>query len=154
VSRSLASVLLAFLWTGLTGRFDLANLLVGVALGHLVVYLGEPERGAFRRTGRAVGFVLYFLSELVRSSLRIAYDVVTRRHHMRPAVVGVPLAAESDAEITLLAQVISLTPGSVSLDVSPDRKTLFVHMMYASDLDAARRHIKDGFERRVLELLR
>jgi len=73
---------------------------------------------------------------------------------MRPGIVAVPLDAETDAEITLLANLLTLTPGTLSLDVSADRRFLYVHMMYIEDADVARRQIKDGYERRVLEVLR
>ncbi len=73
-----------------------------------------------------------------------------------PGVVAIPLDARTDAEITLLANLITLTPGSVSLDLSEDRRVLYVHAMYivGGDVDAYRRSVKEGLERRVLELLR
>ena len=70
------------------------------------------------------------------------------------AIVAVPLDVETDGEITLLANLISLTPGSLCLDVSEDRKTLYVHVMFLDDVEECRRELKEGFERRVLELLR
>jgi multicomponent Na+:H+ antiporter subunit E len=73
-----------------------------------------------------------------------------------PGVVAVPLDARTDLEITLLANLITLTPGSVSLDLSEDKRVLYVHAMYidGGDVEAYRRSIKEGLERRVLELLR
>jgi multicomponent Na+:H+ antiporter subunit E len=73
-----------------------------------------------------------------------------------PGVVAIPLDARTDAEITLLANLITLTPGSVSLDISEDRRVLYVHAMYidGGDVEAYRRSVKEGLERRVLELLR
>lgn len=73
-----------------------------------------------------------------------------------PGVVAIPLDARTDAEITLLANLITLTPGSVSLDLSDDKRFLYVHAMYidGGDVEAYRRSIKEGLERRVLELLR
>lgn len=73
-----------------------------------------------------------------------------------PGVIAIPLDARTDAEITLLANLITLTPGSVSLDVSDDRRVLYVHAMYidGGDVEAYRRAVKEGLERRVLELLR
>ena len=73
-----------------------------------------------------------------------------------PGVVAIPLDARTDAEITLLANLITLTPGSVSLDLSEDKRILYVHAMYidGGDVEAYRRSIKEGLERRVLELLR
>jgi multicomponent Na+:H+ antiporter subunit E len=151
------NLLLALLWVALGARFTLPNLIVGFLLGYLVTYLGErgsSEGRYFKRVPLAIGVALFFLGELVRSSLRIAWDVLTPTHRMRPAVIGVPLEAKTDAEITLLAQLISLTPGSLSLDVSSDRKTLYVHVMYVDDVNETRRRIKEGFETRVLRLLR
>jgi multicomponent Na+:H+ antiporter subunit E len=73
-----------------------------------------------------------------------------------PGVVAIPLDARTDAEIALLANLITLTPGSVTLDISEDRRVLYVHAMYidGGDVDAYRRSVKEGLERRVLELLR
>jgi multicomponent Na+:H+ antiporter subunit E len=104
--------------------------------------------------GQVLNLALFFIWELILANLRVAYDVVTPRHHMRPGVIGVPLAAHTDLEITVLSSMISLTPGTLSLDVSADRKILYIHAMYIDDVDAVRRKIKDGFERRVLEVLR
>jgi multicomponent Na+:H+ antiporter subunit E len=60
----------------------------------------------------------------------------------------------SDNEITMLSNLLTLTPGTLSLDVSADRKVLYVHAMYIDDVDEVRRKIKEGFERRILEVLR
>ena len=95
----------------------------------------------------------YFIFELVVSSLRVAWDVITPRHHARPGILAVPLDVRSDAAITLLANLVSLTPGSLSLDVSDDRSTLFVHAMFIEDADKAREEIKRQMERRVKEAL-
>jgi multicomponent Na+:H+ antiporter subunit E len=70
----------------------------------------------------------------------------------RPGIVAIPLDVEGDAAIVLLANLITLTPGAFSLDVSGDRRVLFIHTLYADD--AFRREIKEGFERRVIEVLR
>jgi multicomponent Na+:H+ antiporter subunit E len=72
---------------------------------------------------------------------------------MKPGILAVPLDATTDSEILLLAMLINLTPGSVALDVSPDRKVMYVHVMYIATPDRARQEIKTGFERRVLDVL-
>lgn len=107
-----------------------------------------------RRAGKLVALAAFFLADLLRANLRVATDVVTRAHRSSPGVVAVPLRAETDLEITLLANLISLTPGTLALEVSPDRSVLYVHAMFAADADAVRRGIRDGFERRLLEVLR
>jgi multicomponent Na+:H+ antiporter subunit E len=73
---------------------------------------------------------------------------------MRPAIIAIPLDARTDLEITLLSNLIALTPGSLGLDVSDDRSVLYVHGMFVDDPDAFCRDIKDHLERRLLELLR
>jgi multicomponent Na+:H+ antiporter subunit E len=69
-------------------------------------------------------------------------------------VLAIPLDAVTDLEITAFANLISLTPGTLSLDVSTDRRVLFIHAMYAGDADQTRRDIKQGLERRLLGLVR
>ncbi|MFN8559295.1 MAG: Na+/H+ antiporter subunit E [Dehalococcoidia bacterium] len=153
------NVLLALAWAAVTGSFAPTSLVIGFALGFALLLftqraVGAPTYG--RRVGRAVMLLLYFLWELTLANLRVAYDVLTPRHHMRPGVVAIPLDARSDGEITLLASMITLTPGSFALDVSANRRTLYVHAMYidGGDLDLFRRRLKHGFERRLLEVTR
>ena len=107
----------------------------------------ENCRGVF-------GFVGYYFWELVKSNAIIAYDVLTPTHHMKPGVIGIQIEAKTDLEITVLANLITMTPGTLSLDISPDRKTLYVHAMYIHDPEELRRYIKENFEPRVLALLR
>lgn len=151
------NIALAFLWAALTGRITPANLAVGFVLGALVLAFVQRANGSpryFVKLRQATGLALFFVWELILSNLRVAYDVVTPRHHMRPGVVAIPLDAETDAEITLLANLVTLTPGTLSLDVSVDRRFLYVHSMYIDDVETTRRRIKNGLERRVLEVLR
>jgi multicomponent Na+:H+ antiporter subunit E len=152
------NAILALLWAALTGRFDLLNIAVGYALGFVIVFLSEPVLGRspyFRKAALAVRFHGYVVYEVVKSNLRVAYDIVTPTHHMRPGIIAIPLDARTDLEITMFANLITLTPGTLSLDVSADRSVLYVHVMYLhEDLDRTRREIKDSFERRLLELLR
>ena len=101
----------------------------------------------------AIGLAGFFLWELVLANMRLALDVATPRFQMTPGILAIPLDATRDSEILLLAMLINLTPGSVALDVSDDRKVMYVHVMYIASADAARAEIKTGFERRVLQLL-
>jgi multicomponent Na+:H+ antiporter subunit E len=153
------NLLLALAWTALQAEFTLANLIVGHVLGYLILLLlvRGGVLGESRYVGKvsmAVGLGVFFLRDLVLANLRLARDVVSPRHNIRPGIVAVPLDATSDSEILLLTALINLTPGSVALDVSPDRKILYVHSMYVDSADAARAEIKHGYERRVLQLLR
>ena len=152
------NILLSLLWALLTGEVSVGSLATGFLLGYVALVLLYPATGKkssyFQKTLQFIRFALFFTKELIVSSYRVAIDVVKPLPLMRPGVVGIPLDAETDLEITLLANIISLTPGTLSLDVSPDRKTLYIHAMYVLNPDDLRREIKDGLEHRLLELLR
>lgn len=107
-----------------------------------------------RKFFNGIGFVLFYSKELLLANLRVAYDALTPTHHMRPGVVAIPLEAETDLEILLLANLLTMTPGSISIDVATDRRTLYIHAMYIDDVESLRQEVKSRFEKRVLELLR
>lgn len=152
------NILISLLWALLTGKVSVGNLALGFVLGYFSLTLLYPSTGKknsyFQKTIQGVHFALFFVKELIVSSYRVAIDIVKPLPLMRPGVIGIPLYAETDLEITMLANIISLTPGTLSLDVSPDRKTLYIHAMYVINPDDLRKEIKDGLERRLLELLR
>ncbi|MCG6906218.1 MAG: Na+/H+ antiporter subunit E [Desulfobacteraceae bacterium] len=142
---------------GVQGRFTLSGLLVGFGLGYLALWLTRPLYGEtryFQRVPKTARLICYFLVELVRSNLRVLWDVVTPGQISRPGIVGIPLSAQSDLEILLVANLISLTPGTLSIDLAEDRRTLFVHVMFLDDPEGFRKGIKNGLERLVLEVTR
>ena len=154
----LGNMLLALASAALQGEFSLGTLLTGHVLGYLI--LAALVRGGVLETSpyigrvhRVVGLAAYFSYELVKANLRLAIDVATPRFHMKPGIIALPLDVTQDSEILLLSMLINTTPGSVALDVSPDRKTLYVHVMYMATPEAAREEIKQGFERRVMGVL-
>lgn len=151
------NLMLALVWAALTGEFSAHNLAIGFVLGYLLLAFAlraDPVFAAYaRRVPRMLRFAGYFLWQLLRSNLRVAYDVITPTHLMKPAIVAVPLEASTEGEIATLANLISLTPGTLSLELSQDGRSLHVHVMYLDDEAAAIAEIKD-LERRVLELLR
>ncbi|MXU63877.1 Na+/H+ antiporter subunit E [Oceanomicrobium pacificus] len=105
----------------------------------------------FRRLLGTIRLTLYFLYDLLSSSVRIAYDVVTPSINSKPRLVVMPLDAKSDTEILLTANLISLTPGTLTVDVSEDRSCLLIHSMFdAKDNMDAVQPLKDGIEARVI----
>jgi multicomponent Na+:H+ antiporter subunit E len=71
---------------------------------------------------------------------------------MKPGVIRLPLSVTTDGEILLLSAMINITPGSVALDVSADRESMYVHVMHIRTLEDAKLEIKNGFERKILAL--
>ncbi len=154
------NIVLALLWAAINSNFSPAGITVGFLIGYLVVGVAQPlfgSSGYMLRFWYLLYFVLFFLAELFKSSFRVAADVLSPNliGRVSPGIVALPLEVKSDIEITLLANVISLTPGTLSLDLSDDKRVLYIHTMYdGDDPDAVRREIKDGLERRVLEVMR
>ena len=151
------NLLLAVVWAMLTGVFTLGSLVVGYAIGFAALWVLRPLMGAspgyFMRVLYWLRLIVMFHYELVVSSALVVWDVVTPRHRSRPAVLDVPLTVRSDAGILLVTNLISLTPGTLALDVSPDRRTLKVHAMFGDDPDAVRRQLTEGMERWVRDAL-
>src|SRR5690625_5682343 len=75
-------------------------------------------------------FLGFFIKELVKANFKVAFDVATPLWYMKPGVIALPITAETDVEITILANFISLTPGTSILDVSSDRRRLFIHAIF------------------------
>ena len=147
---------LAVSWAALIGRFTATNLLIGYVIGYLALWVARPlfgESSYFERVWRVLRLAALFVYELVVSSLRVGWDVITPTHQSRPGIIAMPLDVTRDDEILLVANLISLTPGSLSLDLSADRKILFVHAMFVDDPEQLRRELKTGIERRVMEAL-
>jgi multicomponent Na+:H+ antiporter subunit E len=133
---------------------DILLVIVIYALCWLSSYV--YHRAYFHKVPKVVSLFFYFVKELVVASLKVAYDLVTPRHHMHPVVIALPLDVKTDLEITVLANLISLTPGTLSLDLSEDRTILYVHSVFDNkgDLEGLKLSIKNGFERRILEISR
>jgi multicomponent Na+:H+ antiporter subunit E len=152
-------VILPLIWMALTGNFSAGNFLLGFLIGSLALWFSHPAGESLplifylRKAFLWIQFSGFFLMELLLASLRVAFDVLTLRHHMRPAVLASPLDLQSDLGITFFANVITLTPGTLSLDVSDDRKTLYIHAMYVDDVEQFKRNLKNKLERRIMELL-
>lgn len=163
------NLLLAIVWMVLQTSFTWPDFVVGMSVGFAIIGLSEgtlrwqgspapspnTERthvGYVAFTLRVVGFIWFVIVAIVRSNLEVARIVLSPRHVFRPAIVGVPLDVRSDAGITLLAVVVTITPGTVALDVSSDRQTMYIHAMDVHDVAALRSEIKGEFERRVMEI--
>lgn len=153
----LANVLMALAWAAVTGSFSLVNLIFGFALGAVALSLIREQVGSmgyFSRARRMISLMALFIYELVLSSVRVAIMVLRPKMDLKPGIFAYPLKVDRDFEITLLANLITLTPGTLSVDVSDDRRTLYIHALDCSDPEGLREDIADGFERKILEAFR
>ncbi len=151
------NILLALLWMALTGTFNPVNFGFGFVLGFLVLWIKErtgSNKRYFYKVPNVIGFIFFYFWEMVKANVQVAYDVVTPHYFMRAGIVGLPLDAKTDFEITMLSNVISLTPGTLVVDLSTDRKVMYVHVMYLKNREDFIRTTKNGLERKLLEALR
>jgi multicomponent Na+:H+ antiporter subunit E len=148
---------LAAAWVALTGSISGLNFILGFAISYLFLAIIQSQisvlRGYAQRVPLFVLFLLFFVKELVKANFKVAFDVLTPPWHMQPGVIGLPLEASTDLEVTMVANFISLTPGTLSLDISDDRRVLFIHAMFLQDEQALIRELKE-IERRILEIMR
>lgn len=154
-NRFLANLLLTFIWVALTGGFSFANIFFGFVVGYFLLFVitrGAAKARYFKLVPKLISFFFYFVYQLVKANVQVAWEVGTPSFHMKPGIVGVPLDVKTDGQITMLANLITLTPGTLSLDVSEDKKVLYVYSMYITNREDFIFEIKNGFEKRILEI--
>jgi multicomponent Na+:H+ antiporter subunit E len=141
------------MWAGVTGSLTVPNLLFGLLLGLAALWLVREEdrdRGTIRLVPTLrLGWL--FVVELLKSGWRVAKIAVRPTLNLRPAVIAYPLGLTRDFEIAILANLITLTPGTLSVDVSGDRRTLYIHCVDVDDTEAVVADIRQGFEARIRE---
>lgn len=103
--------------------------------------------------GRTLRFIPFFLWELLLANLQVALEVVRPRHRMDPGIIRVPLNARSDLEITFFANLISLTPGTLTVGVAKDRSALYVHGLHVKNPQHFRARLA-RLEDRLLRVMR
>lgn len=157
MSLFLVNVLLALAWSAVTGSFSFINFAFGFVLAMGALSLIREQVGSvgyFSRARRVISLALLFIYELVLSAWKVTVLVLSPKMDLKPGIFAYPLKVDRDFEITLLANLITLTPGTLSVDVSDDRRILYVHALDCSDPDQTRRDIAEGFERKIMEAFR
>ncbi|MEM6822207.1 MAG: Na+/H+ antiporter subunit E [Verrucomicrobiota bacterium] len=101
---------------------------------------------------KLVRFFAFYLYEIFLSNFRVAYDVITPNHDMTPGFFAIPLDPISDRQLLVLANLITMTPGTLSLDVSTDRSTLYIHAMYVDDQEKFIREVRDLYMAKIKEV--
>lgn len=154
------ALILGLVWSFVSGDISILNFVIGSVLGLVIIRslekLYRPDKDIpFRSiTEHVPKFAVYFvilLIEITKASVQIARIILSPGMDIRPGIIAVPIRTTKDASITAIANTISLTPGTLTVDVSEDLTKLYVHAIDASEPEALRHSIRDKLEKYVLE---
>lgn len=155
--QMMINFLIAFLWMFLTVSFNASTFIVGFLLGALMLWITKgffPGRFYMHRVWAVIYLIGLFFKELISANIQVLLLIVQPKMPIKPAIFALPIVLEKDWEITLLSSLITLTPGTLVIDVSEDSKTLYIHALNYGDADEAIDSIKNTFEKAIQEVSR
>lgn len=153
----LLNFVVAFIWMAFHNTGEFSAFVIGYLIGAVLLFLLRrflPEQLYFRRAYAVLKLLLLFLKELVLSSFFVAKELLRPKLNIRPGIIAVPTKLRSDWEITVFACLITLTPGTQTLEVSPEGDVLYIHSMDIPDTEEVVKQIKDTFEAAIMEVTR
>ncbi|SET65747.1 multicomponent Na+:H+ antiporter subunit E [Salinibacillus kushneri] len=149
------NLIIAFMWMFLEEQYQFTTFLLGYLVGILLLFLLRrfiPDTFYLRHVFKMIRLFFLFVKELILSNLTILKHVYKPKLNVKPGIFALPTELNSQWEITLLANLISLTPGTLSIAVSNDYQYIYVHAMDIPDVEQEIRSIKDTFEKAILEV--
>ncbi len=139
MTRFALNLALAVIWCFLWGSVTAWNFVAGLLVGAVVVSVygrATGDAGYLHSIWAKITFGLYFFRILTKANLQIAWEIITPGYNFKPRFIRYPVDGLDEVELTVLANAITLTPGTLVVDVSPDRKYLYLHCMYAENREA------------------
>ncbi|MCY1081228.1 Na+/H+ antiporter subunit E [Archangium lansingense] len=157
MSAFLWNVVLAFLWAAMLDEITPTNLAIGFGVGLLLLAFSTTQQGASPYAMKLlyVGHLLALIFwNVLTANWRLAHEILTPGVNNQPAIYAYEMEARTDMEVTLLALIVSFAPGSLGLDVSQDRRLLYVHVMFTTTREQFTRNLREQVERPLLKVLR
>lgn len=159
-SRILVFVLAFLVWLALTAGGGVQEIVAGAVAALLVAFAagrfvsGFPRRGFLRRAGFAVLYFFRFLWEMIKANLHVALIVLSPLRPIRPGIVKIRTALTKDTAMTILANSITLTPGTFTVDIDPEARVLYIHCITVdgTDIEENTKSIGARFERILKEV--
>lgn len=151
------NIMIAIMWMFLYESYEFNDFFVGYVMGILLLFFLQrfiPDEFYMKRVGKVLYLILLFIKELILSNITILKWVYKPKLDMEPGIFAVPVDLKSNWEITLLANLITLTPGTLSIAVSNDHSYIYVHAMNIGDVEEEINSIKESFERAIKEVTR
>ncbi|MGM0754332.1 MAG: Na+/H+ antiporter subunit E [Bacillota bacterium] len=153
----LLNFFMAFVWMFLSVSFTSQSFIIGYLLGLLVIFAFRrffSSRFYLLRVTAVINLFFLFLKELILANISVLKTILRPKLDFKPGIFALPTELKTDWEITLLANLITLTPGTLVMDVSYDNKILYVHAIDIPDKDQAIDEIKNSFEKAIMEVSR
>lgn len=153
----LLNFFIALVWMFMSTSFTASTFIIGFLIGLLLIIMTRrffPDRLYISRLWAALKLALLFFKELTLSNISVLRVVLRPKMTIQPMIFALPTDLEHDWEITLLSSLITLTPGTIVLNVSDDQKTLYIHAIDVDDVDDAIDSIKNSFEKAIKEVSR
>jgi len=151
----LVNMLIAVMWTFLQNNYTATSFLTGYIIGILILFILQRFLVFdfyFKRVWAIIKLIMLFIIELIKANIDVIKIVLSPKLTNEPGIVAVRTNLESNVEITLLAALISLTPGTVSMDFSKDNKTIYIHSLDVPDKEEMIEQIHRTFERAIMEV--
>lgn len=152
----LLTLLLAVVWVLLQNEVSAGMVVFGFILGIIIPLITSvwwPDRPNGIRMGKMISYGVMVIWDIIVANIEVAWIVLTVPNaRLKPAWIVVPLELRQPEAITVLAGTITLTPGTVSADLSDAGHSLLVHVLHTDDPDGVRDDIKSRYERRLLEI--
>ena len=156
VPHPFLTLLLTGTWLLLVNGWSLNSLVFGFMLGLLIPFVTQPywpARPRISRPFKVIEYVFVVLADIIQANIVVARIVLFKPNDQRqPNWITIPLDLKTPEAITALAGTITMTPGTLSADVSDDGHTLLVHCLDAPNPEAVRDEIKQRYERRLMEI--
>lgn len=153
----LLNVFVAVIWMFMSSSLTATTFIIGYIIGILLILMTRrffTTRLYLWRVWAAIKLTLIFFRELILSNISVLMHVIRPRLNIQPMFFALPTDLEKDWEITLLSSLITLTPGTIVVNVSHDQRTLYIHALDVNDVDEAVESIKNSFEKAIMEVSR
>ncbi|WP_077619215.1 Na+/H+ antiporter subunit E [Bacillus sinesaloumensis] len=151
------NIFIAFSWMFISNSYEFGSFFGGYLIGLLLILVlrrSFSHRFYLLNVWAVIKLILIFFRELILSNYAIMKVVVKPNLDIKPGIFALPTELEKDWEIMVLSNLITLTPGTLVVDISDDRKLLYIHAMDLQDIDEAIESIKNTFEKAILEVSR
>src|SRR5690606_30081488 len=131
----------------------------GFVMGFFILWLlarasNAEEKSYFYRVPKIILFVFYFFYDMIRANVEVTREIMTPNLNMTPGIIAYKHSLNSDFEITVITNLIALTPGTMVLKISEDKKTLYIHGLYVKDKEKFIERLKNGLEKKLIEIIR